>query len=154
MRGNKERALRLIAGALFGSDLTPKDLMEISECLFSDRKWTERLSYVVRELARTLDVSRSNPYPEILHPEQTSEESVGELVRMFSQKRLSKAKALSLLEELSDSNSWKPDARRTLRENARALVLSLSGAEETSALIARIADFLQYGGDPYLRRLS
>ena len=155
MRGKQERALRVIAGALLGSELDPRDLLEISERLTFDRKWTERLSSLIRELAHASERTGLGRYLEVPAPEhETAADFAEELTRLFSRKRLRKLEALKILRKVSGSQSWKLDPRRTLRENVTELIATLSGPKEASTLVVRVAQFLGYPGDSYLRELS
>ena len=155
MRSKPERALRIIGGALLGSDLNAHELLELSERILFDRAWRERLSRLLRDLAH---VSRARYGGEYVEYEdvapQEPEEFAAEITRLFSRKRLRKQDALAILRKASNTKSWKPQPRRTVRENATKLVRTLGGPEEARVLVADVAEILGYGRDPYLRGLS
>lgn len=155
MRRQPARALRIIAGALLSSDLDSKELLEISERLRYDRRWTERLSSLIQDLAHTSGrAGLDSRGPGLTSEPQSAQDFADELTRMFSRKRLRKLKALHILRRLSDSKSWKADPSRTLRENAEDLIRTLPGPKQARVLVARVAEYLGYAQDPYLRGLS
>jgi len=155
MKSTREKALRIVSGALLGSDLTARDIMEISELVIHDRLWAERLSRHIREVVQASERSFRPRQRELGASEgEDAEDFAAELTRLFSQKRMSKANALSVLRAAGSSKSWTPEPRKTLRENAETLVRTLPGPKEALLVVRRVSEMLGYGGDPYLRGLS
>lgn len=154
MGQRKDKASRLIAAALLGSDLSSKELFEISDRLMFDSRWTERLALYVREIAEITDMSRLGLGTSIgLGHRDKPEEFADELVELFSRKRLPKIQVLGILEMLSGSKTWKSDSKRTVRENSEALIRTLRNPKEASDLVKQVGRYLGYSGDPYLRDL-
>lgn len=155
MRERKDRVFRLIAGALLGSDLTRKELTEISERLLFDLKWTEKMATYLREIAqvseslprgRTKDVGyRMHERPEVF---------ANELAELFSRKRVRKDEALEILRKISKSENWMPNSEQTVRENCHSLIQGLSNPNNAISLVDRVASALGIESDPYLRGLS
>lgn len=155
MRQQQHRVLRLLAGALLGSDLTPKELMEISERLLFDPKWTERLAVYLRGIAEVSGSFSSKNREDFGYVRHDGlGDYANELVELFSRKQTRKNDALIVLKKASRSKKWKPQPSRTLRENCFELMRTFSREDDAVLLINRVADMLRIESDPYLRGLS
>ena len=153
MRGKQARVSRVIAAALLGSDLSPRELVEVSERLLFDRAWIQHLSEMIREVAQLSGAANQRLWIGVESPQSALEWAV-QVVDLLSRKRLRKVEALSLLEQTKGSSSWKPKRNRTLRQNAEDLLRLVDDEEEARAIVGRIAELLGYPSDPYLRELA
>src|SRR5690606_5001647 len=92
------RILRIMAGALFASDLTPRQLRELADRLLFDDEWRARLSNIVRELA-TLPERNAWQYQADLLDQRAREftELATDITDLLSRKRIPKAQALQIL---------------------------------------------------------
>lgn len=151
-----DKALRLIAGALVGSDLTERELVSISERLMFDPSWTRRLAMFLKEVARASDAFRRDSIMKLgfSESEMSDEDIADELTELFSRKRLTKAQAFRVLKKASKSKEWEPHPGRTLRENCISIVQLQPNPEEARSLVNRVAELLGYASDPYLRELA
>lgn len=155
MARKRDKTYRLIVGALLGSNLTDKELLQISERLIFDSRWSEQLGLYVREIVDVLEFSRPK-FEEGFGLDQADspEFFAYEIVELFSKKRLPKKEALAILSEVSGSKEWKPNHNLTVRQNSVALLLTLRSSTVALDLIKKIRYRLGYGGDPYLRELN
>lgn len=152
MGRRQEKAYRLIAAALLASDLTGKELFEISDRLMFDPRWTERLALYLREIVEISEMSRLGLGKSIsIGQRDMPEEFADELAELFSRKRLPKKHVLAILRDLSGSKVWNPDPKRTVRENSKELILTLDNSKKASDFVNLVANFLGYSRDPYLR---
>lgn len=149
------RILRIMAGALFASDLTPRQLRELADRLLFDDEWRARLSNIVRELA-TLPERNAWQYQADLLDQRAREftELATDITDLLSRKRIPKAQALQILHQAAGPGAWKPDGRRTLRENALDLVRSTGSPHEGLDVLRRVRMLIGMPPDPYLHGLS
>ena len=145
---------RLIAGALLGSELSSRELMELSERLRFDRTWTDQLANFMEELAHITSLRPIRRYGESPRDEYDERSSpVDEIVDIFRSKRLRKTDALEILVAFAGGQNWMPNPGETLRQNVHQLLKSLPRAKEKTELINNIVGALSTHRDPYLRKL-
>ena len=111
--------------------------MYIRECVYAGELSPNKMQY-------DHDISDS----------ESAEDFAEDLVKLISRRRLSKDKALMTLKEATKSRKWPPDPSRTLRQNARELLMTLRGPDEAKRLVNEVASMLGYAHDPYLRELT
>ena len=150
-----DKALRLIAGALIGSDLTERELITLSERLMFDDRWTRKLAMLIKDLSHLPDVDQLDSGMKLgLREVQGSDiELVDELMELFSRKRAPKSHALNILAKANKSKVWEPQPQRSFNENCTNFI-KLQPKSEARAVINRVAHLLGYPNDPYLRELA
>ncbi len=155
MARKRDKTYRLIVGALLGSNLTNKELLQTSERLIFDSRWSEQLGLYLREIVDISEFSKLK-FEEGFGLDQADspEFFAYEIVELFSRKRLPKKEVLAILSEVSASNEWKPNPNLTVRENSMALLQILGSRTEALNLTKKIRYRLGYGGDSYLRELT
>ena len=153
MREKQARVSRVIAAALLGSNLSPRQLVDISERLLFDHAWVQHLSEMIREMAHLFDAADQRPRIGVESPQSTVEWA-DQIVELCSRKRLRKVDALNVLDRSKGSSRWEPKRERTLRQNAEDLLRLAGDDENARAILARVAESLGYQSDPYLREMT
>jgi len=99
----EEHVLRLIISSILNSDLTMRELRDISKLLAGDDGFSLRLSNIINDILKSLNNNlspRKNIKDSYLAEDNGKIEKALSLIR---RKRLSKNKVLSLIEEISPS---------------------------------------------------
>lgn len=150
----REKIYRTIGGSLLGSNLTRKELMELSERLIFDPRWSAELGEYLRELFfvsygnKKRDVRGRNQYSDNLEVAEV------EIVELFKRRRARKSDALRVLTKASRTKNWRPIHKLTVRQNVVNLLRSLESVDDISGLVYDVRKLLGYSGDPYLDALS
>ncbi len=149
-----DRALRVIVGALLGSELKRADLHRIADRFARDSRWAGMLAEALHEAA---ELSRLRTRPgrqKALFPGQPmSDELAEETHQLLSRKRLPKLEALSILEHAARGSKWRARPDETLRENVILFFDALRDPHEALEATHRVREMLGLGGDEYFRTI-
>jgi hypothetical protein len=153
MRPKDERIQRILLGALVSADLSPRDLFEIAGRLEGDRRFTEHLSYLIRNAAEMLNALQTRRQRSLLSEPDPLEETIADVLRLFERRRMPKQQALRIVRSVARSKPWRPKPSATLRNNVADLLNSCS-EDERRRFVADVAKALGLSEDPYLRELA
>lgn len=153
MRLKDERIQRIILGALVSAGLPPRDLFEVAGRLEGDRRFTEHLSYLLRNAAEMLNALQTRRQRSQFSESDPLEETVADVMRLFERRRVPKKHALRIVRSVTRSKAWRPRPSATLRNNVADLLQSFS-EDERRRFVVDVAKALGVSEDPFLRELA
>lgn len=149
-----ERISRILIGSVLSSNFSTKEIQGIAKKLITDPYLAQRIGNDLLDILHLLKYSDSHLANKLnVDNEYNISYYVEDIIQIFSNKRISKNKALKLLSGLSKNNKWKPNPNDTLRNNVYDALNVFNSEKKMLEFYEYLINSLSVRKDPYLREL-